>query len=280
MKKIIITLSLLCAILITSGCNEKSSDVKISAVSHRGERDFAPQNTVGGVKLAFELGAELTEVDFYLTKEGQMVCVHCKPTLKETWGIDKNPSDITLEDVKNSKLANPKKYDAKFANEKLPLIDDIFAVIPKDKRFELEIKGAYNDKFADKVEQARIKAGLDYDNIIITCFEIKNLKDFKARYPKYKTQYNTGYWRNKNADELIAQAKDAGISEIAFGDYRKIDRAFVKKLQDAGFNVSVWQVQNLEDLAYATKLGANRVCSDHAYKLRQNYKLIKSLDFK
>ena len=81
-------------------------------------------------------------------------------------------------------------------------------------------------------------------------------------------------------ESIISTAKRAGVSQVALGNYRKIDRDFVRKIQDAGFKVGEWQVQNLDDLAYAAKIGANRVCSDHAYRLRRDFKRLKTLDFK
>ncbi len=84
----------------------------------------------------------------------------------------------------------------------------------------------------------------------------------------------------RTAEDIIAKAREAGASEVALGFYKKIDRAYVKKIQDAGFKVGAFQVQNLDDLAIAARLGVNRVCSDLAYKLRENYKTIKALDFK
>ena len=285
--KIYSLLTLLVVSLVAS-CSQQAQEQKIRIHSHRGETDFAPQNTVESIKLAFDMGAEMIETDFTLTKDGQMVCIHGKNELKRYWNIDKNPQDLTANDIKNAKNTLKKRwgskdfYDKKYANVKLPTIDEVFAVIPKDKRFELEIKG-YGKDFADKVEQARIKAGLGYWNIMITSFNADAIKDFKQKYPKYETLFILHMSDKKNnwtLEKIIATAKDAKADQIAIGGYRMIDKNFISAIKKAGFKVGVWQVQNLDDLAFATKLGVDRVCSDHAYELRQNYKLIKKLNFK
>ena len=282
--KIYSLLTLFIAVLVAS-CTQSSQEQKIRIHSHRGETDFAPQNTAESIKLAFDMGAEMIETDFTLTKEGVMVCIHGRNELKRYWDIDKNPQDLTADDIKNAKnnLKGRKNsepaYDKKYANVKLPTIDDIFAVIPKDKRFELEIKG-YGKDFADKVEQARIKAGLDYWNILVTSFNPEAIKDLKQKYPKYETLFIVYKTDNLTLEKIIATAKDVKAEQIAIGNYRTIDKNFISAIKKAGFKVGVWQVQNLDDLAYATELGVDRVCSDHAYKLRQNYKLLKNLDFK
>ncbi len=278
----------LLSVVFVCGCVSSEQEQKIRMHSHRGETDFAPQNTVESIKLAYEMGAQMIETDFSITKEGIMVCIHGRKELKRYWNIDKSPTDLTLSEIKNAKntLKGRKdtdpNYDKKYANVKLPTIDDVFAVIPKDKRFELEIKG-YGQDFADKVEQARIKAGLDYWNILVTSGDATAIKDFKQKYPKYETLFivNMGdKKRNWTLEKIIATAKDANVEQVAIGSYRKIDKNFISALKKAGFKTGVWQVQNLDDLAYATELGVDRVCSDHAYELRRKYKLIKNLDFK
>ena len=82
------------------------------------------------------------------------------------------------------------------------------------------------------------------------------------------------------AESLIAKAKDLGVEQVALGGYRNVDREFVKKLQDAGFVVGIWQVENLDDLAYAAKLKVDRICSNFASKLRDEYNTIKNLELK
>lgn len=249
--------------------------------SHRGETDFAPQNTVESIKLAFDMGSQMIETDFCLTNFGTIVCIHDRRELKDLWGIDKDPSLLTDAEIKAAKLVNASKYPPKYADCKLPTIDDIFAVIPKDKSFELEIK-LYGPSFADKVDAARQRAGLNYNNIIITSFNPSEIKDFKRRYPAYQTLLIVSMndsSKNWTAQKLIDVAKDANASQIAIGAYRKIDKKFVDALHLAGFKVGVWQVENLNDLLYAAQIGADRVCSNHAFKLRQSFNLIKALDF-
>ena len=247
--------------------------------AHRGEPHLAPQNTPESISLAFELGARMIETDFHLTKDGTIVCMHMRKELRDIWGIDKEPKDLTIGEIRASKLAHPEKFDKRYANCKIPTIDDIFAVIPKDKSFELEIK-TYGDGFADKVEAARKKAGLGYKNILITSFAPAVIKDFKEKYPQYETLLIVSCPKKGKlaAKEIIKKAKYAKASQVAIGNYNKLDRAYIKEIQDAGFKVGLWQVENLNDLAIAAKLGADRVCSNYCAKLRADYKRIKELN--
>lgn len=246
--------------------------------AHRGEPHLAPQNTVDGIRLAYDLGARMVEIDVWLTKDGSMVVIHGSRELKELWGISKKPSELTIGEIKASKLVNPEKFAKKYANCRIPTLDEIFSAIPKDKFAEIEIKG-YGAEFADKLEDARKRAGLDSKNLIITSFDINSIKDFKSKYPNYETLYIISIKRRGeiSPEELISRAKNAGASQVAIGGYRNIDREFVKKIQDSGLKVGIWQVENLEDLSVACELGVDRICSNRAHKLRESYEKIKNL---
>ncbi len=274
MKKIITLIT-----LIGIGATAFGAGQSIYLHAHRGEPKLAPQNTVESYKLAFELGARMIETDFHLTESGSMVCIHWRNELRDIWGIDKDVHKLTDAEIKSARLKHPEKFDKKYADCRLPLIDDVFAIIPKDKYFELEIKH-YGDTFADKVEVARKKAGLDYNNMLITSFDGYVIKDFKKRYPKYETVLIMVMNNKKpqTAEEIIKNVKKFDASQVAIGNYWKLDRAFIKKIQDAGIKVSLWHVDNLNDLNFVTKLGADRICSNNAHQLKADFKRIKELD--
>ena len=115
------------------------------------------------------------------------------------------------------------------------MLDDILAVIPKDKKFELEVKW-YGKGFADKVDAAREKAGLKRENILITSFSADVVKDFKSKYPDYETMLIISYNPEKHSPEsIISTAKRAGVSQVALGNYRKIDRGICPQNPGRGF---------------------------------------------
>lgn len=207
--------------------------------------------------------------------------MHGKAELKSLWNIDKKPQDMTLEDIHSSKLATPDKFDKKYANCRIPTIDEVFASIPKDRCAEIEIK-TYDDSFADKIETARKKAGLSHDNLVIISFNDAYIKDFKSKYPEYKTVLIVGIPKKSKPtpEAFIKRLKNTGASEIAIGNFRRIDAAFVKKIKDAGYLVGVWTVNDASNLAYAVKIGADRVCSDRVSALKNECSLIKSTTFK
>ena len=51
-------------------------------VAHRGASKAAPENTIPAFQLAWQLHADAIEGDFYLSKDGKIVCIHDRMTKK------------------------------------------------------------------------------------------------------------------------------------------------------------------------------------------------------
>src|SRR5712671_2335422 len=52
-------------------------------IGHRGYSQFAPENTLPSFKLAMAAGADLVELDYYHSKDGQLIVIH-DPDLDRT----------------------------------------------------------------------------------------------------------------------------------------------------------------------------------------------------
>ncbi len=68
-------------------------------IAHRGFQLLAPENTVASFVCAARLGLDAIETDVRLSKDGALVCVH-DDTLKRMFGIDRNVSDMTLDELR------------------------------------------------------------------------------------------------------------------------------------------------------------------------------------
>ena len=56
----------------------------VRIIGHRGASDDAPENTISSIKEAFKQGADGVEVDVRITKDGKVICMHDKTTLRTT----------------------------------------------------------------------------------------------------------------------------------------------------------------------------------------------------
>ena len=108
---------------------------------------------------------------------------------------------------------------------------------------------------------------------MISSFQYDAIADFKKKYPEFETMWLVASSKFKNPDDLIAEAKKINVKYIALGasGLHKIDFSYAQKIRDAGFDVRVWGVQNLELLKHAIRIGATGFTTNHYKKMLNEY---------
>ena len=227
-------------------------------IAHRGLWDKeVPQNTVEAIRRAYEAGAKWVETDFHHTKAGQMVCMHAEKELRRYTGCEKKIVDLTPEDVATLDLGSKDGLSRRF---RIPLMDEVLALVPKDRVLQAEIKG-YSPQYADIFDAAVRAAGLSESNIVVSSFQYDALKDFKARYPKYRTAWLAGLPRGRQfkVEEWIAKCKGARFEVFCPGCVSTkgvMTRDDADAVRAAGLEFRVYGVNSPDDMRQAAALGA------------------------
>ena len=228
-------------------------------VAHRGlwVEAHVPQNTVEAIKAAYDAGAKVVETDFNETACGEMICLHDKKALLSmVKRFDKEVRDITPEDRKTINLGEragrPRPY-------RIPTLDEVLAVVPKDCVLQSEIK-LYGPGYADKFDAAVKRAGLTERNITVSSFDLAALKDFHAKYPKYETIYLLNMRPQFDASLMVSRCRSAGVGVVCPSCAGCMKVGFkpseADKVRKAGIEFRVFGVNSPELLKYAMSLGA------------------------
>src|SRR5262245_21589864 len=94
-------------------------------VAHRGMLRDAPENTLAGFAACMDLGLGF-ELDIRRTKDGVLVILHDDSVDRTTDGRGK-VADMSLTDVK--KLDAGRRFDAAFKGQRVPTLDEVFALL-------------------------------------------------------------------------------------------------------------------------------------------------------
>lgn len=106
--------------------------------AHRGAMNTHPENTIASFKAAVDAGAQMIELDVWLTKDNKMVVIHDAAVDRTTNGSGK---------IVNLSLSEIKKLDAgswkspEFKGEKIPTFEEALSVIPRNIWINVHIKG-------------------------------------------------------------------------------------------------------------------------------------------
>ena len=108
-------------------------------LAHRGDSAHAPENTLPSFQQALQKGADGVELDVKLTADGHVIVIHDSTVDRTTDGSDR-VSSLTLESIR--KLDAGKWFNEKFTGTKVPLLEEVFETIGRDKIINIELKSA------------------------------------------------------------------------------------------------------------------------------------------
>jgi glycerophosphoryl diester phosphodiesterase len=152
-------------------------------IAHRGYSQIAPENTLPAFKLAKTAGADMVELDYYHSKDGELVVIH-DGTLDRTtdavakWGGSKIPvASKTLAELKT--LDAGKWFDPQFTGTKVPTLAEALDLIQNGNVTLIERK-AGDAAACVKLLQSR---GL-VNRVVVQSFDWSYLADFHKLEPK------------------------------------------------------------------------------------------------
>ena len=220
--------------------------IPVRAVAHRGLwNDKVAENTVEAIRRAYAEGAACVETDFHEEKNGDMMCYH--------------------------DLGRVAWVKARYPDYRMPTLEEVLAVVPKDREIQAEIK-TYGPGYAEKFVKAVRAAGLSATNVTVSSFDYAALKDFKAKYPEFPALWLVDLKKKAvSSAQLIADAKAARFDVVCpgcvstFGTFSPKDADAIRA---AGLDFRVYGVNTPSQFRRAIQLGATGFTSDRFLESR------------
>jgi glycerophosphoryl diester phosphodiesterase len=235
-------------------------------IAHRGASHDAPENTLAAFRLAWERGADGIEADFYLSKDGRIVCIHDKTT-ERTTGKEHNltVAESTFADLR--KLDVGRWKDPKYAGERMPTLEEVLATVPRGKRIYIEIKCGPEivpalvetlKQTEFPVEQARVIA---FDPYVVAAVK-HAMPELRAYWlTDYKKRNGGGLQPDRDTVRMaLERTKADGIGSKA--DAKAVDAAWIKTIQQAGWEFHVWTVNDPADAVRWAGWGVGSITTD------------------
>lgn len=105
--------------------------------AHRGASGYAPENTLEAFQLAIDLGAQGTELDVHLTRDGEIVVAHDERIDRVSDGIGRI-NDMTLRDLKKHKF---NAVHPEYKEARLPTLREVYELLlPSGLQVNVELK--------------------------------------------------------------------------------------------------------------------------------------------
>ncbi|SMP46672.1 glycerophosphoryl diester phosphodiesterase [Neorhodopirellula lusitana] len=229
-------------------------------VAHRGASHDAPENTLSAFRLAWQQGADGIEGDFYLTADGEIVCIHDGDT-KRTAGVKRVVEKSTLAELRSLEYGSWK--NEKFAGEAIPTLDEVIATVPVGKKLVIELKSKL--RIVPTLVETLKKHQDKPIQWVVIAFDAPTAAEFKKQMPSVKTHWLTSFKRSSPASsyrptaaEVAATVKKTGVDGVGMkGMPGVIDADFVKTLKAGGCpEFHVWTIDDVATAKTFESLGA------------------------
>ncbi|MBQ7379654.1 MAG: hypothetical protein IJW70_12285 [Clostridia bacterium] len=151
-------------------------------IGHRGIPSKSPENCIEGAMYAYELGAQVIEIDVYLTKDNQAVLMH-DGTTGRTCNQNISVEGSTLAELTALYCNKGYENNERFKDAKVPSLDAFLAAFKDtDVRFYIEIKSG-SPKLVPIVKELVEKYDM-YDQCSVISFSSSVLAEFRKVYPE------------------------------------------------------------------------------------------------
>lgn len=201
-------------------------DNPIEIVCHRGAPTVAPENTLAGAALAYQMGAQWVELDVRTSLDGKMVVIH-DDTLERTTNLDGPVANRTGEELARCDAGT--WFHARYAGEVVSSLGDYLSLAKhRGGGLFIEIKAARASRVMEEVA-----AHDAWTNSFFWCEDGAVIDRIQADYPQARTMRRRQDY--PSLDALLAAGKPTVIEY----DYRIDDLSEFVHARKAGARVMV-----------------------------------------
>lgn len=226
----------------------------INVMAHRGATNIAPENTIASIMEAVTLGADCSEIDVQLTKDGQVILLH-DVTFKRVAGISSRVSELTYEEIQN---INVGAYKGEAIEFHAPTLDEVIDVcIITGMKLNIELKNYYNNEILPD-EVVRIIKEHDFEsNCVISSYSIPFLKRVKELCPEISVGLITS---SASLTTYINNYKYVDFFSI---NYYALSPSIVMYVHARNKKAFCWTPSNHFTIETAIRMGADSIITNN-----------------
>lgn len=272
----VLLLSLLMAMFV--GCQGTSApaEKRILVEGHRGARWVLPENTIPGMRHAIEVGADVVELDLWVTKDNVLVLSH-DPLLNPAFcegpeGLSRVVRELTLAEVKQydcgAKANSGFPEQQAVPGTRVPTLDELFEELADATAIQYNIETKIDarkpelapepDEYARMVVDVIRKHKME-QRVKVQSFDFRILHAMKEIAPDIHLSALIG----SGEESFIETSKRAGGAPTVSPNFRLITPEKVREAQAAGLKIVAWTPNTPEDWQPVIDAGVDAIITDN-----------------
>jgi len=212
-------------------------------IGHRGAKGYSPENTLVSFQKALAIGALGIELDVHLSADGEIIVIHDEKVDRVTKG--------------NGFVNQMSSADLKALAIEIPLLFEVFDACPNCLiNIELKVKETAKP-VVDLIETYVLGKNRSYKQFLVSSFDwtaLQQVRDLDAEIP-------LGVLTETDLDLAINFAKFIK-AETIHPHYHLLTSDNTKAMQDSGFKVFAWTVNEPEDIQTIKNFNVNGIITD------------------
>lgn len=242
----------------------------LQIVGHRGAKGVAPENTLSSFQAALDAGVDMIELDVHLSKDGHLVVIH-DPALDRTTDGQGMVGDLTLAELKALNAAAQFPGSHPYGIQRIPTLQEVYDLVGGRVEINVEIKTTAGGSRYPGIEQAvvdTVRRNHALATTVVSSFdfatvqEAHRLEPALACYAIISTDY---FWemgvRGGRAGDVVSDLTENGFTQVAVNK-KYLSADLMSLLDEAGFMVGVWIVDDADELWEFAGMGVDRVTTD------------------
>jgi glycerophosphoryl diester phosphodiesterase len=237
-------------------------------IGHRGASAYYPENTMSAFRAAYEMGAEMIELDILLSKDGVPVVIHDESLERTTNGTGK-VMEYTYKEL--SKLDAGSWFGDEHTGERIPSLEEVLQFAKGKVAVNIEIKTeVVSNDLREGIEEKAYEIVKKYDMqeyVLFSSFDyraIAHLKELDVNIA-VALLYEKQQSNDKDPKELVEN-----YNADAFNcSYRQFSKKWAEVTSEAGIPVFVYTVNSRRRMKKMIKRGVNGIFSDKPDVLKQ-----------
>ena len=263
---------------------DMSAHTTVVVMAHRGFRGIAPENTLLAAQKGWESGADFWETDVAASADGELIIMHDDNLARTTNAEERFPArnpwtvyDFTLAELKSldagswyrkadqfRQIASGRVTEtdlASFAGLRVPTLAEALELTKRNGwKINIEIKDATGracDPWIVEKTAALVEDMGMAESVIISSFN----HDYLLRMKKTAPGLRLAALIDEPIPDPVATLKRIGAVALN-PNWKRLDKATVKAVRAAGFDVFVWTPNEKSDMERLLGWGVSGLITD------------------
>jgi glycerophosphoryl diester phosphodiesterase len=217
-------------------------------IGHRGAKGYEPENTLIAFQKAIDLGCDAIELDVYLSLDGEIMVIHDEKIDRTTNGKG-FVNQINVSELKTFLIDD---------KHEIPTLNEVFELANHNIFINIELKSyETTEKVVELIEKYVQEKNRNYNDFIISSFDWNALQQVRF----LNDDILIGVLTSTDLDLAFTFAKFIKAKTIN-PYFHLLNEENVAKMQEKGFEIHTWTVNEIEDIEKMKSLGVDGIISD------------------